>query len=153
LHPPGGGAISWPLGKTAARHGESCGISSKAMKSHLKAERRRRTCRRLRVTVKLFKRMLPNCCISWCIRSIRIADVFLRELLSNAADACEKLRYEALADPALAPDSFAIRIALDKNAPKPRHRGQWDRHVASRSHRSSRHDRAFGNEGFFSTGW
>jgi len=28
--------------------------------------------------------------------------------------------------------------------PKPRHRGQWDRHVASRSHRSSRHDRAFG---------
>ena len=43
-------------------------------------------------------------------------DVFLRELLSNAADACEKLRYEALAHPALAPNSFAIRISLDKDA-------------------------------------
>ena len=28
-------------------------------------------------------------------------DVFIRELISNAADACEKLRYEAIASPAL----------------------------------------------------
>src|SRR4026209_1523635 len=28
-------------------------------------------------------------------------DVFLRELISNAADACEKLRYEAIAQPEL----------------------------------------------------
>ncbi len=28
--------------------------------------------------------------------------VFLRELIANAADACERLRYEAIAEPALA---------------------------------------------------
>ena len=28
-------------------------------------------------------------------------DVFLRELISNAADACEKLRYEAISAPEL----------------------------------------------------
>src|ERR1700730_15680479 len=43
-------------------------------------------------------------------------DIFLRYLLPNPADACEQLRYEALADPALASSPFAIRISIDKDA-------------------------------------
>ena len=39
-------------------------------------------------------------------------DVFLRELISNAADACEKLRYEAIANPALLGDDPKARITL-----------------------------------------
>jgi molecular chaperone HtpG len=45
-------------------------------------------------------------------------DIFVRELVSNAADACEKLRYEALARPELIADGepFVIRIAVDPEA-------------------------------------
>lgn len=39
-------------------------------------------------------------------------DVFLRELISNAADACEKLRYEAISNPALLGDDSQPRISL-----------------------------------------
>ena len=45
-------------------------------------------------------------------------DVFLRELISNAADACEKLRYEGLSDPALLNEDGtpAITVTLDPDA-------------------------------------
>jgi molecular chaperone HtpG len=39
-------------------------------------------------------------------------DIFLRELISNAADACEKLRYEAIANPSLLGDDPKARITL-----------------------------------------
>src|SRR3712207_3444377 len=39
-------------------------------------------------------------------------DVFLRELISNAADACERLRFEAIATPALLGDDSKPRITL-----------------------------------------
>ena len=45
-------------------------------------------------------------------------DVFLRELISNASDACDKVRYEAIARPELlaGDDKLVIRVAPDATA-------------------------------------
>ena len=45
-------------------------------------------------------------------------DVFLRELISNSADACERLRYEAIASPALLGSDSTFRITLAIDADK-----------------------------------
>ena len=45
-------------------------------------------------------------------------EIFLRELVSNASDACDKLRYESLTNPSLAENSgeFSISLEVDKKA-------------------------------------
>ncbi|MGA0425887.1 MAG: molecular chaperone HtpG, partial [Alphaproteobacteria bacterium] len=43
-------------------------------------------------------------------------EIFLRELISNASDACDRLRYAAIADPTLidGDSNFEVQIRIDK---------------------------------------
>ena len=70
-------------------------------------------------------------------------EIFLRELVSNASDACDKLRFEALNNSALYGDDgdLKIRIAFDKAARTITISDKRDRFVARRSGRASRHYR------------
>ena len=43
-------------------------------------------------------------------------EIFLRELVSNASDACDKLRFEAIADPALFESDADLKIRVDYDA-------------------------------------
>lgn len=45
-------------------------------------------------------------------------EIFLRELVSNSSDACDRLRYSALTEPALIKDDpdFRVRLTADKKA-------------------------------------
>jgi len=43
-------------------------------------------------------------------------EIFLRELVSNASDACDKLRFEAIGDPALFETDHELTIRVDYDA-------------------------------------
>src|SRR5690348_10236255 len=45
-------------------------------------------------------------------------EIFLRELISNASDACDRLRYQALTEPELIAGDANFRVVLEPDAKK-----------------------------------
>ncbi len=70
------------------------------------------------------------------------ADIFVRELVSNASDACDKLRFEGTNDDSLYEDDgeLKIRIAVDEAAKTITFTGQWYWYERSRCNRKLRYD-------------
>ena len=68
------------------------------------------------IDTKSFKADVSQFSTSWSIRSIRIATSSCASLISNAADACEKLRYEAIERPDLLGDDAKPCITIRADA-------------------------------------
>ena len=74
-------------------------------------------------------------------------EIFLRELISNASDACDKLRFEALHNEALFEDDFELAdpCRLRPGGADADRRRQRRRHEPRRGDRPPRHDRQVGH--------
>ena len=76
-------------------------------------------------------------------------EIFLRELISNASDACDKLRFEAIADPALNENDSELKIGVYFDAANHYHHRQRHRHESPGGDRQYRHHCQIRHQGIF----